>query len=101
MVNWLDSNCDCEIAILKVNIRLETEEDRYGGVGCFSLFYCYTVQTRLSFEEKLRPYILQNICLQNYKIVNTVETLCLYYRDSCLIRWRLHAQATKFRQAEV
>jgi hypothetical protein len=33
-------------------------------------------------------------CLQNYKIVNTVETLCLHYRDSYLIRWRLHAQAT-------
>jgi hypothetical protein len=28
------------------------------------------------------------------------ETLCLHYRDLYLIRWRLHAQATKFQQIQ-
>jgi hypothetical protein len=30
-----------------------------------------------------------------------VETLCLHYRDLYLIRWRLHAQATKFQHTQL
>jgi hypothetical protein len=54
------------------------------------------VQILGMFESLEHPQERWDICLQNYKIVNTVETLCLHYRDLYLIRWRLHAQATKF-----
>jgi hypothetical protein len=76
-------------------------EDRFGGIDCLSLFI--DMQFRLISPKRRNSVLIfyRILCLQNYKIVNTMETLCLHYRDSYLIRWRLHAQATKFKQAEV
>jgi hypothetical protein len=78
-----------------------SEEDRYGGIDRFSLFI--NMQFQLVSPKRRNSVLIfyRIFCLQNYKIVNTVETLCLHYRDSYLIRWRLHAQATKFQQAEM